>query len=88
MAMINQHSLIKFYEDSDMQDILKKVHAHMPYHLLPDYLETILKRKLNLEIYFSHYVLQNLDRKKCAEVAKILADAGCALYGFTSRGAG
>jgi sugar phosphate isomerase/epimerase len=59
-----------------MQDILRKVHAHMPYHLLPKYLEMIVPQKLNLEIYFSHYVLQNLDKKKCAEEGKILADTG------------
>ena len=45
-----------------MQDILSKVHAHMPYHLLPKYLEMILQKKLNTEIYFSHYALQNLDK--------------------------
>jgi sugar phosphate isomerase/epimerase len=59
-----------------MQDILNKVHAHMPYHLLPKYLEMILRRKLNLEIYFSHYALQDLDKTKCMETAKLLADAG------------
>ena len=50
-----------------MQDILSKVHAHMPYHLLPKYLEMILQKKLNTEIYFSHYALQNLDKIKCIE---------------------
>jgi sugar phosphate isomerase/epimerase len=59
-----------------MQDIVKRVHAHMPYHLLPEYLEMIVQQRLNLEIYFSHYVLQNLDKRKCAEDAKILAEAG------------
>ena len=29
-----------------MQDIISKVHAHMPYHLLPKYLEMILQQKL------------------------------------------
>ena len=59
-----------------MQNVLKRIHAHMPYHLLPTYLEMIVQNKLNLEIYFSHYVLQNMDKKKCAEAAKILADTG------------
>ena len=59
-----------------MQDIVSKVHVHMPYHLLPKYLEMILQQKLNLEIYFSHYSLQNLDKTKCIETAKLLADAG------------
>ena len=40
-----------------MKDILKRVHAHMPYHLLPKYLEMIVQQELNLEIYFSHYEL-------------------------------
>ena len=59
-----------------MQDILKRVHVHVPYHLLADYLEMIVQQKLNLEIYFNHHSLQNLDKKKCTEKAKILADAG------------
>jgi sugar phosphate isomerase/epimerase len=59
-----------------MQDILSKVHAHMPYHLLPEYLEMILQKRLNLEIYFHHWVLQSLDKSRCAETAKILTDAG------------
>jgi sugar phosphate isomerase/epimerase len=59
-----------------MQDILSKVHAHMPYHLLPKYLEMILQKKLNTEIYFSHYALQNLDKIKCIETAKLFAGAG------------
>ena len=59
-----------------MQDIVSKVHAHMPYHLLPKHLEMILQRKLNLEIYFHHWVLQSLDKSQCIETAKILADTG------------
>jgi sugar phosphate isomerase/epimerase len=48
----------------------------MPYHLLPEYLEMILQRKLNLEIYFHHWALQNMDKSQCIERAKILSDAG------------
>ncbi|HNY50176.1 MAG TPA: sugar phosphate isomerase/epimerase family protein [Smithella sp.] len=59
-----------------MQDIVNRVHAHMPYHLLPKHLDMILQRKLNLEIYFHHWVLEKLDKTKCIEHAKILADAG------------
>ena len=59
-----------------MQDIVSKVHVHMPYHLLPKYLEMILQQKLNLEIYFSHYSLQNLDKIKCIETEKLFAGAG------------
>jgi sugar phosphate isomerase/epimerase len=59
-----------------MQDILSKVHVHMPFHLLPEYQEMILQKNLNLEIYFNHLVLQSLDKSLCLEKAKILADAG------------
>jgi len=48
----------------------------MPFHLLPEYQEMILQNKLNLEIYFNHLVLQSLDKSRCKEKAKILADAG------------
>jgi len=58
-----------------MQEIETKVHAHMPYHLLPKYLEMFLQKKLNLEIYFHHWVLENLDKTRCREIAKVLADA-------------
>lgn len=59
-----------------MQEIIKKVHAHMPYHLLPKHLEMILQKKLNLEIYFHHWVLENMDTARCREMAMILSDAG------------
>ena len=59
-----------------MQDIVKRVHAHMPYQLLPTYLAMIVQQKLNLEIYFNYSALQKLDKKKCVEEAKILADTG------------
>ena len=59
-----------------MQDIIGKVHAHMPYHLLPKHLEMILQRKLNLEIYFHHWALQSLDVPECIETAHMLNDAG------------
>lgn len=59
-----------------MQEIARKVHAHMPYHLLPKHLEMILQKKINLEIYFHHWVLENLDKAGCREMAMILSDAG------------
>jgi len=34
------------------------------------------EKKLNLEIYFSHYALQALDKQKCIETAHKLKDAG------------
>lgn len=59
-----------------MQDILRKIQVHMPFHLLPQYLETIIQQKLNPEIYFSQYALKNLDKTKCIETAKLFAGAG------------
>ncbi len=59
-----------------MQDIINKIHGHMPYHRLPEYQEMILRQCVNLEIYFNHLDLQNLDESRCRETAKILADAG------------
>ncbi|MEE9912400.1 MAG: sugar phosphate isomerase/epimerase [Deltaproteobacteria bacterium] len=59
-----------------MHDILRRVHAHMPYHLLPGYLPMILEKKLNLEIYLSHYALQSLNQHTCAEMAGRIRDAG------------
>ncbi|PKN37014.1 MAG: AP endonuclease [Deltaproteobacteria bacterium HGW-Deltaproteobacteria-2] len=59
-----------------MQSIISKVHAHMPYHLLPKYLKSVLQQKLNLEIYFHHWILQDLDKSKCLETAKLLAENG------------
>jgi len=59
-----------------MLSILKRVHAHMPYTLLTRYLPMILEKKLNCEIYFSHYALQALDKNECRESAAKLKDAG------------
>ncbi|MEN6353799.1 MAG: hypothetical protein ABFD02_10125, partial [Bacteroidales bacterium] len=59
-----------------MQDILKKVHVHMPFGLLDQYQETILQKKMNLEIYFSHDVLNKLDIAQCRQTAKLLTDSG------------
>lgn len=59
-----------------MQDILKKVHVHMPFDLLARYREIILRKRMNLEIYFSHGVLNKLNITQCRETAKLLADSG------------
>jgi sugar phosphate isomerase/epimerase len=59
-----------------MQDILKKVHVHMPFDLLPQFQEMVILKKINLEIYFSHTVLDKLDITKCRETAKLLTDSG------------
>jgi sugar phosphate isomerase/epimerase len=59
-----------------MQDILKKVHVHMPFHYLAQFQETVLQKKMNLEIYFSYNVLNELDITKCRQTAELLAAAG------------
>jgi len=48
----------------------------MPYHLLPQYQDMILRQRMNLELYFNHQVLQSLDKPRCKETAKILLGAG------------
>jgi sugar phosphate isomerase/epimerase len=59
-----------------MQEILQKVHVHMPFDLLSQYQDDIIKEKMNLEIYFSHYALDNLSEVKCQSTAKLLEEAG------------
>ena len=59
-----------------MQKVIGNVHVHMPYHLLPKYLKMILQNKLNLEIYFHHWILDGMDQSRCMETAKILEAAG------------
>lgn len=59
-----------------MQDILKKVHVHMPFDLLAQFQEMVLQKKINLEIYFSHKVLNKLDITQCRQTAKLLTDSG------------
>ncbi len=59
-----------------MNNVVKRVHAHMPYHLIPGYLPMILEKKINLEIYFNHHALQSLDKDQCAETARVIMDAG------------
>lgn len=59
-----------------MQKILTKVHVHMPYHYFPEYRKMILQYKMNLEIFFSHAALQELNMSACKETAQILKDAG------------
>lgn len=59
-----------------MGDIIQRVHAHMPYHLLPKYMPMILERRLNLEIYFNHHALASLDKNECRKEAARLKDAG------------
>ena len=59
-----------------MQDILKKVHVHMPFDFLPRFQEMILQEKMNLEIYFSCSALDKLDNTKCRQMANLLTDSG------------
>ncbi|HDQ03262.1 MAG TPA: sugar phosphate isomerase/epimerase [Deltaproteobacteria bacterium] len=59
-----------------MQEVFSKVQVHIPYHLLPQYQEMLVGKRLNPEIYFSQYALKNMDMEKCRETAKIFADHG------------
>lgn len=59
-----------------MRDVLKKVHVHMPFDLLPRFQELILAENMNLEIYFSHSALDKLDRIACRQMAEILNGSG------------
>jgi sugar phosphate isomerase/epimerase len=58
-----------------MQEILKKVHVHMPFDLLPKYQDAILKEKMNLEIYFSPSVMDSMNEEACRQAAKLVARA-------------
>ncbi|PKN76525.1 MAG: hypothetical protein CVU52_04365 [Deltaproteobacteria bacterium HGW-Deltaproteobacteria-10] len=59
-----------------MQDILNKVHVHMPFHYLTQFQEMILQKKMNLEIYFGHDTLNKLDKAKCRQTAELLTNSG------------
>jgi sugar phosphate isomerase/epimerase len=59
-----------------MQDILEKVHIHMPFDLLSRYQEMIIRKRMNLEIYFSHNILDTLNIAECQNTAKLLIDSG------------
>lgn len=59
-----------------MQNILEKVHVHLPFHYLPQFQEVVLQKKMNLEIYFSHRDLDKLDNAQCRQTADLLTDSG------------
>ncbi|MGV8056471.1 MAG: sugar phosphate isomerase/epimerase family protein [Smithellaceae bacterium] len=59
-----------------MQNILKKVYVHMPFLLLPQLQEMVLREKMNLEIYFNHLALNELDHEQCRQTAELLAASG------------
>jgi len=59
-----------------MQEILKRVHVHLPIDYFSRFQDLVFREKLNLEIYFSHLALDNMDYKKCRQTAMLLTDAG------------
>ena len=60
-----------------MQDILKKVQIHMPFHMLRDrYLPMVLKERINPEISFNHETLDRFRPDDYRKVAVALLDAG------------
>jgi sugar phosphate isomerase/epimerase len=74
-AMINKINFLN-KRDLIMQNVISKIQVHIPFHLLSQYQATILQRKLNPEIYFSQFVLKNLDKARCKETAKLFSEAG------------
>ncbi|MBA4396637.1 MAG: AP endonuclease, partial [Syntrophus sp. (in: bacteria)] len=60
-----------------MQDILKKIQIHIPFHMLRDgYLPMFLKERINPEIGFSHETLDRFGPDDYRKVAAALHDAG------------
>jgi sugar phosphate isomerase/epimerase len=60
-----------------MQDILKKIQIHMPFHMLRDrYLPMVLKERINPEISFTHETLDRFRPDDYRKVAAALLDAG------------
>jgi sugar phosphate isomerase/epimerase len=60
-----------------MQDILKKLQIHMPFHMLRDrYLPMVLRERINPEISFNHETLDRFCADDYREVAATLLGAG------------
>ena len=60
-----------------MQDILKKVQIHLPFHMLRDrYLPMVLKERINPEISFNHETLDRFRPDDYRKVADTLLAAG------------
>jgi sugar phosphate isomerase/epimerase len=60
-----------------MQDILKKIHFHLPFHLLRDkYLPLVLREGIQPEISFSHETLDRFHADDYRQVAEKILDAG------------
>lgn len=60
-----------------MQEILKKIQAHMPFRLLTtEHLHIVIEEGINPEISFNHFDLDNIKKSTAIETAKQLSDAG------------
>jgi len=60
-----------------MRDILKVIQVHMPFHFLHNkYLPMVIKEKINPEISFNHYTLDNFKKEDYKKVADQLLEAG------------
>ncbi len=79
MTMVNHRVRFIRKRDDFMQDVIRKVHVHMPYHLLSRYLPMILEQRLNLELYFNHDVLNTMDDDECRKTAATIQNAGLML---------
>ena len=60
-----------------MQDVLKKVHVHIPFHYLPEFQALVLQKQMNLEIYFNSDALNQLNKSECRKTAELLNSASC-----------
>ena len=60
-----------------MQEILKKVQIHIPFHLLRDkLLPMVIRKKINPEIGFSHEALDRFHPDDFRKIADTLSNAG------------
>ena len=60
-----------------MHEILKKVQVNMPFRMLTDeYLDLILKERINPEIGLDCFALDHFNRNEFCDVADVLHCAG------------
>lgn len=55
---------------------MPRIHSHVPYPRLPEYLDLILSQRLDIEIFFSAESLDGLDRSILASQARLLSEHG------------
>jgi sugar phosphate isomerase/epimerase len=64
-------------KECSMQDILKNIQVHVPFHFLHDrFLPKVIKEGINPEISFNHYALDHFKKDDYRKVADQLLGAG------------